>query len=142
MAINFPTSLDILTNPTSGDAVATVSHAGQHADANDAIEALEAKVGVDSSAVNTSLDYKVKNAASVNPGHKHSALANSFIGASAYLSADQDNPAAGGAGVDYSAIFGTSVGEAGWFAGGGGGGGYSSGGAGFRRRRNNTRQRA
>ena len=33
----------------------------QHADANDAIEALQAKVGVDGSAVTTSLDYKVAN---------------------------------------------------------------------------------
>lgn len=39
--------------------MATVSHSGQHTDANDAIEALQAKVGVDSSAVTTSLDYRV-----------------------------------------------------------------------------------
>lgn len=59
MAINFPTSLDALTNPASGDSLTSPSHAGQHADANDAIEALQAKVGVNSSAVSTSLDYKV-----------------------------------------------------------------------------------
>ena len=51
MATNFPTSLDNLTNPTSSDALNNPSHAGQHANANDAIEALEAKVGVNSSAV-------------------------------------------------------------------------------------------
>ena len=34
-------------------------HDEQHADANDAIEALQAKVGVDSSAVTSSLDYRV-----------------------------------------------------------------------------------
>jgi hypothetical protein len=39
--------------------MATVSHSGQHTNANDAIEALQAKVGVDSSAVTTSLDYRV-----------------------------------------------------------------------------------
>lgn len=33
---------------------------------------LEAKVGTDGSAVATSLDYKVKNISSVDPGHKHS----------------------------------------------------------------------
>jgi hypothetical protein len=39
----------------------TVPHATQHADLNDAVEALEAKVGVDGSAVTTSLDYQVAN---------------------------------------------------------------------------------
>ena len=34
---------------------------------------LEAKVGVDASAVASSLDYLVKNAASIDPGHKHTA---------------------------------------------------------------------
>lgn len=59
MATNFPTSLDSLTNPTSGDSLNSPSHSGQHANANDAIEALQAKVGVNGSAVTTSLDYKV-----------------------------------------------------------------------------------
>lgn len=59
MATNFPTSLDTLTNPTSGQTLNSPSHADQHANANDAIEALEAKVGVDSSAVTTSHDYKL-----------------------------------------------------------------------------------
>lgn len=59
MATSFPTSLDALTNPTSSDSLNTpgVLHADEHADANDAIEALEAKVGVNGSAVSTSLDY-------------------------------------------------------------------------------------
>ena len=56
MATNFPTSLDALTNPTSGNTLASPDHAGQHANANDAIEALQAKVGVNSSAVATSID--------------------------------------------------------------------------------------
>lgn len=59
MAINFPTSLDSLSNPLSTDKLNNPSHSGQHADVNDAIEALEAKVGVDGSAVTSSLDYKV-----------------------------------------------------------------------------------
>jgi len=61
MATNFPTSLDALTNPTSSNKLsdAGVLHADQHANANDAIEALQAKVGVNSSAVTTSLDYRV-----------------------------------------------------------------------------------
>jgi len=59
MATSFPASLDTLTNPTSGDSLNSPSHSGQHADANDAIEALQAKVGVDGSSVTTSLDYKI-----------------------------------------------------------------------------------
>ena len=60
MATNFPTSLDSLTNPQGTDSVQAVSHAAQHANANDAIEALEAKVGANNSAVTTSLDYRVR----------------------------------------------------------------------------------
>ena len=61
MASNFPSSLDSFTNPSSSDAMDSVSvpHATQHSDLNDAVEALQAKVGVDSSAVTSSLDYKV-----------------------------------------------------------------------------------
>lgn len=63
MAITFPTSIDTLSNPTSTDllenATAALDHDVQHSNANDAIEALEAKVGADSSAVTTSHDYKL-----------------------------------------------------------------------------------
>lgn len=59
MSTNFPSSIDTLVNPSATDEVAVVSHAGQHANANDAIEALEAKVGADGSAVTTSHDYKL-----------------------------------------------------------------------------------
>lgn len=59
MATNFPTGLDALTNPISTDTLNSPSHAGQHTDANDAIEALQAKVGVNGSTVTTSHDYKI-----------------------------------------------------------------------------------
>lgn len=59
MSTNYPTTLDTLSNPTSGDPLNNPDHAGQHANANDAIEALEAKVGANSSAVTTSHDYKL-----------------------------------------------------------------------------------
>ena len=61
MASSFPTSLDAFTNPSSTDAMDSVSvpHATQHSDLNDAVEALEAKVGADSSAVTSSHDYKI-----------------------------------------------------------------------------------
>lgn len=45
-------------------------------DRGDAIEAIEAKIGVDSSAVATSIDYLLKHASSVDPGHSHSLLTN------------------------------------------------------------------
>ena len=61
MATSFPTSLDSFTNPSASDALDSVSvpHADQHANINDAVEALQAKVGVDGSAVTSSLDYQV-----------------------------------------------------------------------------------
>jgi len=59
MAINFPVSIDELTNPDAagGDTLLSVPHDAQHGTANDILEALEAKVGIDSSAVATSHDY-------------------------------------------------------------------------------------
>jgi len=67
MAINFPTSLDTLTNPITTSPLNSPSHAGQHSDANDAIEALEAKVGITSSADTNSLDYKIAQKAPLRP---------------------------------------------------------------------------
>lgn len=63
MATSFPSSLDSFTNPSATDALDSVSvpHADQHADLNDAVEALQAKVGVDGSAVTSSLDYQLAN---------------------------------------------------------------------------------
>lgn len=49
MATNFPTSLDNFTNPSSGNTLDSPSHSLQHSDANDAIEAIEAKLGVGAS---------------------------------------------------------------------------------------------
>lgn len=62
-AISYPTSLDTLTNPSPTDSTATVSHSAQHSNANDAIEALQAKVGVNGSAVNTTIDFKLSGVA-------------------------------------------------------------------------------
>jgi hypothetical protein len=47
--IAFPSSLDVFVNPSAGDSVATFSHSQQHANENDAIEALEAKIGITAS---------------------------------------------------------------------------------------------
>lgn len=61
--INFPNGLDTLTNPTSTDKLdsVTVPHHEQHSNANDAIEALQVKVGVTNSTDVNSLDYKINN---------------------------------------------------------------------------------
>jgi hypothetical protein len=45
MATNYPTSLDTFINPLSTDSQNSPSHSLQHANANDAIEAIEAKLG-------------------------------------------------------------------------------------------------
>lgn len=70
MATNFPTSLDTFVNPAATDNLATVNHASQHDNINDSVAALEAKVGINGSAVTTSLDYKINHlsGATVTPG--------------------------------------------------------------------------
>lgn len=66
MATSFPTSLDAYVDPDGGGTLAAGTPSGEahhlmHANAYDAIAALEAKVGVNGSAVTSSLDYKVAN---------------------------------------------------------------------------------
>ena len=77
MPTNFPASLDSLTNPTATDNLGAPNHAAQHANANDAIEALEVKVGVTGSAVATTLEKRL----SVIEG-----------GSGPYLALDQSTP--------------------------------------------------
>ena len=57
MSTSFPGALDDFTNPSGSQSLAAGGHSQLHADLNDAVEALEAKVGADSSAVTTSHDY-------------------------------------------------------------------------------------
>ena len=71
MASNFPTSLDNFPNPTPTSPRSSPSLSGAQADQNDAIEALEAKVGVNGSAVTTSLDYKVATLNTQMGTHTH-----------------------------------------------------------------------
>jgi len=59
MAINYPDSLDTFVNPNGTDGLSSPSHSEQHSNANDAIEALQAKVGVDGSLDSNSLDFRV-----------------------------------------------------------------------------------
>jgi hypothetical protein len=54
---NYPDSLDNLTNPESNSSLE--GHAALHATVNDAIEAIELKLGVDGSQDVNSIDYKL-----------------------------------------------------------------------------------
>ena len=59
MATNFPNSLDTLTNPNSTDSLSNPSHSEQHINLNDAVEAIEAKIGANGSNDSNSIQYKV-----------------------------------------------------------------------------------
>lgn len=73
MVSSFPTSLQDLdaTRGAAGDKLSSPNHITHHALEDSTLEALQSKVGIDSSADTSSIDYKLKNASSVNPGHKH-----------------------------------------------------------------------
>ena len=57
MAITYPTSLDTFTNPLSTDLLTSPDHATQHANINDAVEALEAKVAIGNTVIGTYTAY-------------------------------------------------------------------------------------
>jgi len=84
MATAFPTSKDNLTNPAAADEL--VGHAAQHANANDAIEALETSVGVTNSTDSGSLTYKVNTLSSTVAG-----LANNATTTETLLGLDGNN---------------------------------------------------
>lgn len=69
----FPGALDPYTNPTATNPTNSPSLSAGQTLQNDSLVAIEAKVGVNNSAVTTSLDYLLKNSASLDPGHLHSA---------------------------------------------------------------------
>jgi len=69
--MTYPTDLPSLTNPGGSDKLDNPDHATQHATANDLIEALATKLGVDSSAVATTIDYFLKHASGAYRTHKH-----------------------------------------------------------------------
>lgn len=89
MATNFPTSLQDLdsTRGTAGQPLSSPSHVTHHQTEDDTIEALQAKVGVDNSAVATSLDYIVKNSSSDGGGHVQTA-AKGGTGQTSYTKGD------------------------------------------------------
>lgn len=59
MATAFPGAIDTFTNPSSGQFQNSPSHSQQHDNINDAMAAVQAKVGATGSAVTTSLTYKL-----------------------------------------------------------------------------------
>jgi len=59
MATNFPTGLDSFTNPVSANPLNAPPHASQHANINDAMAAVQAKLGVNNSLDPTCIDYLV-----------------------------------------------------------------------------------
>ena len=59
MSTGFPNSLDTLTNPHSTDSLSSPSHSEQHINLNDAVEAIETKIGINGSNDSNSIQYKV-----------------------------------------------------------------------------------
>lgn len=59
---NFPTTIDQFNNPTTSTKTNAPSfdHAQQHTDANEAIRAIQTKIGVDNSLDELSLDYIIR----------------------------------------------------------------------------------
>ncbi len=84
MATNYPVSKQDLdaTRGTTGQPMNAPNHITHHTLEDDTVEALQTKVGIDSSTDSASLDYKVNSASSANPGHKHT-LADSATDVSA-----------------------------------------------------------
>jgi len=59
MATSYPNNIDEFINPNGSDQLSAPSHSEQHSNANDAIEALQIKVGTDGSQDANSLTYKI-----------------------------------------------------------------------------------
>lgn len=71
---DFPISLDSFPNPTGStylNSSGALGHAAQHTATNDAVEALQTRIGVTGSAVNTTIDYELHN---VDHGHDHDGI--------------------------------------------------------------------
>ncbi len=77
MTSSYPTSLQDLdaTRGASGDKLSSPNHVTHHALEDSTLEAVQTKLGIDSSTDHTSIDWLLKNSASVNPGHMHSIAA-------------------------------------------------------------------
>jgi len=67
----YPTTIDSLNDPAGSNYLNSPSHSELHTAENTAIEALQAKLGVDDSAVATSIDYFLKHASGRFRAHVH-----------------------------------------------------------------------
>lgn len=81
--MSYPSTIDTFINPVDGQPLNNPDNAAVATAANNAISALETKVGVTGSADTTSIDYKLTNTSSVDPGHKHSTASFSTSGLTA-----------------------------------------------------------
>lgn len=59
MASVYPDSYDDLSNPTSSDSLAAVPHATQHANINDAMEAVQAELGLDPAGASSTVKARI-----------------------------------------------------------------------------------
>jgi len=57
MASTYPTSLDSFTNPSAVNLLTSPSHAQQHADINDAMEAVQTKLAIGNTTIGVYLSY-------------------------------------------------------------------------------------
>lgn len=78
---NYPAALDTWVNPVAanGDTLGSVPHDMQHRKANDAIDALQRKVGITNSLDTASLDYLVRHLQSLIAPAAHIADVSSTI---------------------------------------------------------------
>ncbi len=78
MSTNYPYALDVFYNPTAETKLGDVQlrHSLQHTNANDSLAALQARIGVVSSSITSSLDYELHN---VVGGHNHDGINSKVI---------------------------------------------------------------
>lgn len=71
MSSTFPLTIDSFFNPTSGtllNATVPLKHSTQHTNINDAVFAVQTRIGVTSSSVPTTIDFELHD---VSSGHNH-----------------------------------------------------------------------
>jgi hypothetical protein len=76
----FPLFLDTFPNPSGStflNASGTLKHHVQHENANDAIEAMQSRIGITGSAIPTTIDYELHN---IFHGHDHDGVNSRHIG--------------------------------------------------------------
>ena len=57
MASTYPTTIDAFTNPTTSSLLTSPSHAQQHSDINDAMEAVQTKLAIGNTVIGAWIDY-------------------------------------------------------------------------------------